>query len=321
MQRIKNIWQQLPKPLFVLAPMEDVTDTVFRQIILGTGRPHLFFTEFTNVDGMMSAGHDQVVKRLKFLPKEKPIIAQIWGVTPENFYSAAKEIAEMGYDGIDLNMGCPQKDVTSHGACSALIKNHSLATEIIRATQEGARDLPVSVKTRIGFSTIQTEEWISFLLTHDLPVLTVHGRTVKEMSKVPCHWDEISKAVQLRNQIAPQTLLIGNGDVTSLSEAQDKVKQYGVDGVMIGRGIFHNPWLFNPEVNPEDKTIKERMQILYDHVSLYKTTWGKNKHYPILKKYFKIYLSGFDGASDIRTKFMETATPEEALSLAREYLG
>ena len=316
-----SIWKALPKPIYILAPMEDVTDTVFRQVLLSTGRPHLFFTEFTNVDGMMSAGHDQVIKRLKFLPKEKPLIAQIWGVNPENFYKSAKEIAEMGYDGIDLNMGCPQKDVTSHGACSALIKNKPLATEIIQATQEGSGDLPVSVKTRIGFSTIQTEEWISFLLTHNLPVLTVHGRTAKEMSKVPCHWDEIGKAVQIRNEIAPETLLIGNGDVGSIAEAQEKVKEYGVDGVMIGRGVFHNPWLFNPQINQEDKTLKDRLQLLYDHVSLFETTWGKNKNYPILKKYFKIYLSGFDGASDIRTRFMETNTPEEALTLAEEWLS
>lgn len=316
-----TIWEQLKKPILILAPMEDVTDTAFRQILLQTGRPGLFFTEFTNVDGMESAGREQVIKRLRFLPKEKPLIAQIWGITPENFYKAAQEIREMGYDGIDLNMGCPQKDVTSHGACSALIKNHTLATEIIRATQEGAGDLPVSVKTRIGFNTIQTEEWIGFLLSHNLSALTVHGRTVKEMSKVPAHWDEIGKAVQLRNVHAPQTLLIGNGDVESLLDAEEKVKTYGIDGVMVGRGIFHNPWLFNKSVNPAEKTLHERIQLLHDHVALYSQTWGKTKHYPPLKKYFKIYLSGFDGAAEARTKFMETNTPEEALQLATSYLS
>lgn len=315
-----TIWEQFKKPIFILAPMEDVTDTVFRQILLKTGRPSLFFTEFTNVDGMESAGREQVTKRLKFLPEEKPLIAQIWGITPENFYKAAQEIQAMGFDGIDLNMGCPQKDVTSHGACSALIKNHSLATEIIKATQEGAGDLPVSVKTRIGYSTIQTEEWIGFLLSHNLPALTVHGRTVKEMSKVPAHWDEIGKAVAIRDRLGLGTLIIGNGDVQSLAEAEEKIKTYEIDGVMIGRGIFHNPWLFDKTVNPEKKTLQERIQLLYDHVALYQTTWNTSKHYPPLKKYFKIYLSGFDGASEIRTKFMETNTPDEALTLANEYL-
>lgn len=315
-----NIWETLKKPIFILAPMEDVTDTVFRQILLQTGRPALFFTEFTNVDGMFSKGSEHVTKRLKFTPQEKPLIAQIWGMNPDNFYKAAKQLVEMGFDGIDLNMGCPQHDVTSHGACSALIKNHTLATEIIRATQEGAGDLPVSVKTRIGFGTIQTEEWIGFLLTHNLAALTVHGRTVREMSKVPAHWDEIGKAAKLRNDLGLDTLIIGNGDVMSVAEGEEKAKQHGLDGIMIGRGIFHNAWLFNPAIDPSTKTLKERLEILYKHVSLYNETWGNDKHYPTLKKYFKIYLSGFDGAAEIRGKFMETNTPEEALHIAREYL-
>lgn len=316
-----HIWQKIEKPIFILAPMEDVTDTVFRQLLLQTGRPGLFFTEFTNVDGLFSKGAAAVAKRLKFLPKEKPLIAQIWGMQPENFRKAAQLLGEMGFDGIDLNMGCPQHDVTSHGACSALIKNHPLATEIIRATQEGAGELSVSVKTRIGFSTIQTEEWIGFLLTHNLPALTVHGRTVKEMSKVPAHWDEIGKAAKLRNEIAPKTLIIGNGDVLSIPEAEEKVKQYGLDGIMIGRGIFHNPWLFKPSVDPATKSLRERIQLLLDHVVLYESTWGTTKQYPPLKKYFKIYLSGFDGASETRNKFMETNTPAEGIALAEKLLA
>ncbi len=315
-----QIWQKLEKPLFVLAPMEDVTDTVFRQIILTTGRPSLFFTEFTNVDGLESPGFSQVAKRLAFVQKEKPIIAQIWGMKPENYYKAAKQLAEMEFDGIDINMGCPQADVVRHGACSALIKNRSLATEIIRATQEGAGDLPVSVKTRIGYSDIQTEEWLGFLLTHNLPALTVHGRTVKEMSKVPAHWDEIGKAVEIRNTMGVDTLIIGNGDVESLTEAKEKVQKYGVDGVMVGRGIFHNPWLFNEKVDPATRTLNERLELLKNHIELYVKTWGDKKQYPPLKKYFKIYLSGFDNAAEIRTKFMETITPQEAIALARTYL-
>lgn len=315
-----NIWQKLSKPIFMLAPMEDVTDTVFRQILLTTGRPALFFTEFTNVDGLESAGHDMVSKRLKFLPKEKPIIAQIWGMKPENYYKAAKELMEMGFDGIDINMGCPQADVVRHGACSALIKNHPLATEIIQATKEGSKDqIPVSVKTRIGYSVIQTDEWIGFLLSHNLSALTVHGRTAREMSKVPAHWNEIGKVVKIRDEMGLNTLIIGNGDVVSLAEAKEKSEKYGLDGIMIGRGIFHNPWLFNSKVDPSEKTLKERIQLLYDHVDLYNKIWGENKHYPTLKKYFKIYLSGFDGAAEIRSKFMETTTPEEAMSLAKKY--
>lgn len=314
-----TLWQQLPKPIFSLAPMEDVTDTVFRQVILSTGRPHVFFTEFTNVDGLESEGRDIVAKRLQFTPQEKPLIAQIWGVRPENFFKAAKDLVARGFDGIDLNMGCPQHDVTRHGACSALIKNHSLAKEIIQATKEGAGNLPVSVKTRIGFSKIQTEEWIGFLLEQNLPLITVHGRTAAEMSKVPAHWDEIGKAVQVRDEYKKETLIMGNGDIQSLAEAKEKVATYGLDGVMIGRGIFHNPWLFKG-IDPATKTLRERLKLLKAHVALYKKTWGDTKPFAILKKYFKIYLSDFEDAANIRAQFMETTTDEEALELAKSFL-
>lgn len=312
------VWDTLPKPIFSLAPMEDVADTVFRQILISSGRPDVFFTEFTNVDGISSQGHDVVARRLLYSAAEHPIIAQIWGMKPENFYTTAKELVERGFDGIDINMGCPQHDVIKHGACSALMKNHPLATEIIQATKEGARSassgqangLPVSVKTRIGFKEIQTDEWIGFLLDQNIELITVHGRTAAEMSKVPCHWDEIGKAVQVRNASGKKTLIFGNGDILSLSEAKEKVKTYGVDGVMIGRGVFHNPWLF-AGIDPAAKPLKERLQILKSHVELFEKTWGSTKSYQLLKKYFKIYLSDFDGAAEIRAKFMETNSYEE----------
>ncbi len=301
--------------IFSLAPMEDVTDTVFRQILCRTGKPDLFFTEFTNVDGIASQGRDIVARRLLFTQIEHPIIAQIWGMKPENFFRVAKELTERGFDGIDINMGCPQHDVISHGACSALIRNHVLAKEIIQATKEGAGVLPVSVKTRIGFKQIQTEEWIGFLLEQELSLLTVHGRTAAEMSKVPAHWDEVGKAVKLRNESGKSTLIFGNGDIQSLAQAEEKVREYGVDGVMIGRGIFHNPWLFSG-IDPMVKSLKERLELLQGHVELFQTTWGNTKSFHLLKKYFKIYLSDFDGAADMRMQFMETSSYDEALSLA-----
>lgn len=316
---MSSIWDQLPKPIFSLAPMEDVTDTVFRQLLCTTGKPDIFFTEFTNVDGIASQGRDVVARRLLFTDTESPIIAQIWGMIPENYYKVATEIVSMGFEGIDINMGCPQHDVTRHGACSALMKNRGLAAEIIQATKEGAGELPVSVKTRIGFSQIQTEDWIGFLLEQNLPLITVHGRTVAEMSKVPAHWDEIGKAKELQKQMDKKTLIFGNGDVESLSEAKEKVEKYHVDGVMIGRGIFHNPWLF-AGVDPTTKTIKERLLLLKEHVQLYAQTWGNTKSFQVLKKYFKIYLSDFEGASDIRMKFMETNSYKEALELVGKEL-
>lgn len=318
-----NLWQTLEKPLFILAPMEDVTDSVFRRVVIECGRPAVFFTEFTNVDGMFSAGKKQVTQRLHYTDIERPVVAQIWGMNPEHFYMAAKEIDHMGFDGIDINMGCPEKSVVSRGACSALINNKKLASEIIQATIEGAGELPVSVKTRIGFKEIQTEEWISFLLEHDLDALTIHGRTAAELSKVPAHWDEIGKAVKIRDEkwkdktfFAPP--IIGNGDIKSLKEAREMIKRYGVDGIMIGRGIFENVWLFDEHVDPKQKTKAERLHILARHVALYQETWGNEKNYQILKKYFKIYIAGFEGAADMRMQFMATNSCNEALALVKQ---
>src|SRR5579859_5224679 len=220
-----SLWENLPKPIFSLAPMEDVTDTVFRQILCSTGKPDVFFTEFTNVDGIASQGHDVVARRLKYTKAEHPIVAQIWGMIPQNYYKVAQELVEKGFDGIDINMGCPQHDVISHGACSALMNNHNLAGEIIQATKEGAsfsraKNIPVSVKTRIGFKKIQTEEWIGFLLEQNLSLITVHGRTSAEMSKVPAHWSEIGKAVQLRDKWEKKNVIASKAKQSNTNKEQ-----------------------------------------------------------------------------------------------------
>lgn len=293
--------------------MDGVTDTVFRQVVAWCGKPDVYFTEFTNVEGLFSKGNKQVLKRFQHTSHEKPLIAQIWGLKPELFYKAAKLIEELGFDGIDINMGCPVHDVAARGACSGLIKNPQLAKEMVQAAQEGSKNLPVSVKTRIGFNKIQTEEWILFLLSLNLDALMVHTRTAKEMSKVPAHWDEIGKVVELRNVLRNKTIIIGNGDVMSIIEAFEKVKKYGVDGVMIGRGIFHNPWLFNPNNDPLKVSKEERLKLLLKHTKLFVDTWGDTKDFNILKKFFKIYVSNFDGASDLRAKLMKAQNREEVI--------
>ncbi len=295
----------------ILAPMEDVTDTVFRQVVIKTGRPAVFFTEFTSTDGLCSTGKLKVIDRLQYTEKERPIVAQIWGNKPENFYKVAQMLVQTGFDGIDINMGCPAKNVLKSGACSALIKNPKLATEIIQATKEGANGLPISVKTRIGYNQIETESWVTTLLQTDIAALTLHARTVKEQSKVPAHWEEIAKAVQVRNILGIKTLIIGNGDVSSLEDAYQKVDQSQADGIMVGRGIFHNIWLFDSQKNPEEVPLNHRLELLKFHVNLFKETWGEGKNYDILKKFYKIYLSGFDGAADIRARFMETKNTQE----------
>lgn len=329
---MNNIWQQLAKPIFVLAPMEDVTDSVFRQIVADCGKPDLFMTEFTSADGLCSPGKDKVGLRLQYTEKEKPLIAQIWGAKPENFYTAAKMLTEMGFAGIDINMGCPVKKIVKHGGCSALIAFPQLAKEVIQATKGGAGDLPVSVKTRIGTKTIVTEEWIGFLLEQGLAALTIHARTVKEMSLVPAHWDEIGKAVQVRNQMKVETLIIGNGDVKSREEALEKVERFGVDGVMIGRGIFENPWLFSGTSLPADAialqaghqalgTSKERLELLLRHAKLFEETWGRTKNFAILRRFFKIYVKDFEGASELRAQLMETHCYDDVETLVRPYLS
>ncbi len=318
---MKFSWQNIEKPFFVLAPMEGGTDTVFRQIVASCGRPDVMFTEFTNVEGLMSKGRDDVAIRLKFEKFEKPLIAQIWGKDPNSYFEVAKQLVEMGFDGIDINMGCPERTVVRNGCCSALIENHALAKEIIDAVKKGAENLPVSVKTRIGFKTIQTEEWLGFLLQQNLDALTIHFRTQKEMSLVPAHWEEAKMAVSMRNNISKQTVIIGNGDVMSRNQGIELAQKYSLDGIMIGRGVFHNPYVFDESVNYELQTKQEKIELLKKHLNLFEKTWKDkykvdektyNKLYPPLKRFFNIYISGFDGAAELRGELMFTTNIEEA---------
>jgi nifR3 family TIM-barrel protein len=315
-----NFWQTLEKPIFILAPMEDVTDTVLRQVIARCGKPAVFFTEFTNVEGMFSKGEKVVTQRLQYTEVERPLVAQIWGTQPENFFKAAKKLIDMGFDGIDLNMGCPAAGVMQKGACSGLINNRPLAKEIIDATKEGAAGIiPVSVKTRLGFRAIDFD-WINFVLEQQPAVLTVHARTVSEMSKVPAHWDKLKTVVDMRNAMNSTTLIIGNGDIKSLSDAKQKVAEAGADGAMIGRGIFDNPYLFAEHITLSDKTPEEKMHLLLDHMQLWQDTWGNTKHFPTLRKFFKAYASGFPGAQELRIQLMETQNPEETEQVVASFL-
>lgn len=312
-----NFWLGLTQPFFVLAPMEDVTDVVFRQIVAGVARPDVFFTEFTNVDGLMSAGRLKLRRKFEFTPEQHPIVAQIWGLEPENYYEAAKMVVEMGFDGIDINMGCPERAVVKMGACAALINNRNLATEIIGATKKGAAGLPISVKTRLGLRQIQTEDWVGFLLEQKLDALAVHGRTASEMSKVPAHWDEIGKVVDMRDSLGVETLIIGNGDVADRAHGLALARKYRVDGVMIGRGIFANIAAFGKVQKGKkvEKSRKEKLEIAVGHVKLFEKTWKGTKNPQILKKFFKIYISRFDGASELRVRLMDARGYEQMIEI------
>ncbi|MCA9381130.1 tRNA-dihydrouridine synthase [Candidatus Dojkabacteria bacterium] len=311
-----NFWKDLKKPFTVLAPMEDVTDVVFRSIVADCGRPDVFFTEFTSADGLASPGREKVGKRLIKNDKESPIVAQIWGKKPENYLKAAQDIVEMGFDGIDINMGCPVRKIVKQGVCSALIDNEPLAHEVIEATIEGAAGkIPVSVKTRLGFRVKRTEEWAEFLLNHDIKALTIHGRIAKEMSKFPCDWDEIKKVVDLKNKLGKDIVIIGNGDVSSLEEVDIKAKETGVDGVMIGRGVFKDPFVFNPTKSITDLSLNERLDLVETHVDRFANQYGTKRNFEVLKRFFKIYVSDFDGANEIRQKFMEVKEFDEVKEL------
>ncbi len=320
-----NFWQSLNKPIIALAPMEDVTDTVFREVVLSVSDPdalHVVFTEFTSTDGLChEKGRPKVIERLLVNASEMQLlkshntklVAQIWGSDPEKFRQSAKLISDMQlFDGIDINMGCPVKKVVKNRSCANLINFPDQAKEIIYAAAEST-DLPVSVKTRIGFSRITTEEWIGHVLEAKPKTLTVHGRTRKMMSNGLALWDEIGKAVQMRNASGSSTVILGNGDVTSYSDAMNRIDQYGVDGVMVGTGVFKNPWMFNKQAM--EITPQHRISLMNKHISLYRNTWGADKDYNILKRFFKIYLSGFEGAAHWRDAFMRAHGYEEASEL------
>jgi len=317
---MKNIWQTLPKPFFVQAPMEDVTDTVFRRIIARCGAPDLYFTEFTSVDAICSKGQARVMHRFKHTEIERPIIAQIWGMDPENYFTTAQMLQKMNFDGIDINMGCPVPAVIARGSCSALINNRPLAQEIIQATRKGAGDLPVSVKVRIGFKEIVTEDWIGFLLEQNLDAIIIHGRTTREQSLVPAHWDEIAKAVALRNKQKSKTIIVGNGDIQSRAQAYERIKETGVDGVMVGRGIFVDPWIFNKQNSVRDITVKEKLELLIEHIALFQEVWGSSKNPHLLKKFYKVYVNGFHDASTLRQKLVELESLDEAKEVLKNYI-
>jgi tRNA-dihydrouridine synthase len=302
--------------------MYDVTDIAFRQVIADAGKPDVFFTEFISADGLVNAqGRVRLAHHLKFTPNQRPIVAQIFGSKPENFLKATQLIAELGFDGADLNTGCPDKNMMKQGSCAALYKNPELTKEILQAMHEGAGQLPVSVKIRIGDAKIDWENWIAALLQARPAAISIHLRTRKEASKVPAHWEEMPKIVEFINQNYNhydndnktdndnnpnhdqncKPLIIGNGDVESLAQGKALTEKTGCDGIMIGRGIFHNPWLFGS--NPDQvRTVKEKLELLKTHTSLFQQHFSGLKSDQTLKRFFKIYAHGFDGAAELREK-------------------
>ena len=314
---MQSFWKKLKKPFTVLAPMADVTDAAFRRIIAQTGKPDVTWTEFVSADGLFLGGRDALMHDLLFTEAERPIVAQFFTSHPEMMEKAAALARELGFDGVDINMGCPDKSIERQGAGASLIKNPKLAQELIYAAKRGAGDLPVSVKTRIGYNKEELDTWIPALLETVPAALTLHARTRKEMSSVPARWEMVGRTVELRNSSALETLILGNGDVMSIAEAHAKAKEYGADGVMLGRAIFGNPWLWSGR-DVATISISERLHMLIHHTKTYEELLGGVKSFALMKKHYKAYVHGWEGAKELRMQLMEC---EDAAGVTRVVEG
>jgi len=346
--------------MMVVAPMADVTDAPFRRMIAkysahtradGTvGGPDVMWTEFVAADGLMRAtpeGKVKLMADLIYVEEERPIVAQLFSSNPEYMEAGARLAAELGFDGVDLNMGCPSATIEKQGCGAAMIKNPDHARAVIRAAKRGAGDLPVSVKTRLGYHRDEVDTWVPAILAEQPAVLTIHARTRKEMSKVPAKWDRVAWVVELRDQLGSDTLIIGNGDATSLADGHAKAAASGADGVMFGRALFGNPWFFHPtkrlpynltalptsgvdrgelieaaaaEEGIEFVTLEERLLVLVEHTKLFAELLHF-KNFAIMKKHYKGYINGFPGAAALRSELMAQNTPEEIEQVVHRYLA
>jgi nifR3 family TIM-barrel protein len=326
MHPVRGFWQKIidekllnGETISVVAPMADVTDIAFRTMIARYSKPSgpdVMWTEFVSADGLNSPGREVLKRDLEFTDIERPVVAQLFTSTPENMRKAAVLCRELGFDGIDINMGCPDKSIEKQGAGAAHMKDWRRAQEVIRAAQEGAGDMPVTVKTRIGYNKVEFMEWLPKILECNIPALTVHLRTRKEMSLVDAHWELMPEVVKLVREITGEvkdggTIVIGNGDVKSVTEGKRRAKETGCDGVMVGRGIFGTPWFFDEKIFNDGKSVEERLAVCVEHTKLYEEKLGDIKSFAVMKKHYKAYVNGFDGAKELRMKLMECSNAEE----------
>ncbi|MCC7160776.1 tRNA-dihydrouridine synthase [Candidatus Nomurabacteria bacterium] len=329
---MNNFWEKLKKPFFCLAPMSNVTDIAFRSILAKYGKNRenkdriVFWTEFVAADGLCNKlAKKKLSHILEFSEKERPIVAQVFGANPENMKKACQYIASLGFDGIDINMGCPDRSVISQGAGAGLIRTPELARKIIRAAHDGIKsagqNIPVSVKTRIGFNKEDIDNWIPELLKENISALTIHLRTVKEMSLVPAHWEHIKKIKELIKKSGKDIPLIGNGDIVSIKDGEEKAIKYGCDGVMIGRGVFGNPWFFLLEEKP-NISLEEKLKVMVEHTKLFEKELSKPKHknFAVMKKHYKAYVNNFEGAKELRVKLMEAENAKQVEKIVNDFL-
>lgn len=298
--------------------MEAVTDVVFRQVVDKAASPDLYFTEFTNATGWAHAGDRAIGGRLIKTDSETKLVAQLWGAVPDDMAKLATYCRELGYIGVDINMGCPDSSAVKAGGGAGMIRTPELAADMIAAAKTSG--LPISVKTRLGYSsTDEWRDWLTHLLRQDIENLTIHLRTKKEMSKVPAHFELIPEIIKLRDEIAPNTLLTINGDIETKEHGLKLVAENpGIDGVMIGRGIFHNPFAF--EDAPKEHSREELLGLLKLQLSLH-DAWNTTEHprkYDPLKRFFKIYIRDFEGAAELRDKLMHTKSTDEVRAILKQ---
>jgi nifR3 family TIM-barrel protein len=335
---VKNFWETLPKPFFCLAPLANVTDAAFRRIIAKYSKPSgpaVMYTEFVSADGLALApekGRAKLMRDLVFSEGERPIVAQFFTATPKHMELAAALAQKLGFDGVDINMGCPDKSVCKQGAGAAMIRTPQLAQEIIQATK-GATKLPVSIKTRIGYNENELDTWLPALLETEPAAIALHARTKKEMSKVPAHWEEVTRAVRIRDELKSTTLIIGNGDIEDMADARERARETGADGIMLGRAIFGNPWLFahsracpplegieNSHGEALRPHLVERLGVLREHLALFQELLH-HKSFHLMKKHFKSYLKGNEPTKELLKALMETKSTDEAMAVIEGYSG
>ena len=314
-----SFWDHLPRPMMLLAPMANVTDTAFRQIIARCGRPDLMMTEFTSCEGLCSRGRDRLLAELTYHECERPLVVQFFGPRPEPFFRCAQLARQLGFDGIDINTGCPDRRVLRQGAGAALIGDPVRMREIYAAAREGAGGLPVSIKTRLGIRRDTLEEWLAVLLELRPAAITLHARTVRELSNVDAHWDAIGRAVcQARGTGVP---IIGNGDVRDPAHGRELAAQTGADGVMLGRAIFGNPWLFHPTVSKHALGLERVLATMIEHAALFDRLLGDVRPFVEMRRHFKAYLGGFPNTRALRVALMECAGLAEAQAIVARYLA
>lgn len=327
---VSNFWAEIrrsnPGGLFVLAPMADVTDNPFRRILSEIGPPTVYWNEFVAADGLAHpVARTHLEKMLHFEKNQRPIVAQIFSSRPDSCRRAAMICTKHGFNAIDINMGCPQRNILKQtcGAELCKLENRELVRNIIIATREGSGSMPVSVKTRIGYNQIDLS-WIEFLLQLHLPLLTVHLRTKKEMSKVPAHWELMTQIREMRDRISPETVLIGNGDVNSREQGKQLITEYGIDGVMVGRGLFSDPWFFSTD-DEKGKTIQERIDLAIRHTQYYVDEYTEQgilvKNFNLMKKFYKVYINGFPGAKELRVELMSAENSHDVQSICDRFLS